>query len=154
MPHVSFPLSMDAVPEQYRIAEPIIQTGYLIDGVIRTWEGPFMEVRSPVCFMEGDLPVPALVGKVPVLTVEEVKTALQAAVGAWDCGRGAWPTMPVAERIGHLEKFAWRMKEQRGPVVKLLMWEIGKTLPDAEKEFDRTVPVSYTHLTLPTIYSV
>jgi glyceraldehyde-3-phosphate dehydrogenase (NADP+) len=31
------------------------------------------------------------------------------------------------------------MKEKRDEVVKLLMWEIGKTLPDAEKEFDRTV---------------
>jgi glyceraldehyde-3-phosphate dehydrogenase (NADP+) len=31
------------------------------------------------------------------------------------------------------------MQEQREEVVKLLMWEIGKTLPDAEKEFDRTV---------------
>ena len=37
------------------------------------------------------------------------------------------------------EAFAYRMKERREDVVKLLMWEIGKTLPDAEKEFDRTV---------------
>lgn len=47
--------------------------------------------------------------------------------------------MTVAGRIRHLEQFAWRMKEQRELVVKLLMWEIGKILPDAEKEFDRTV---------------
>jgi glyceraldehyde-3-phosphate dehydrogenase (NADP+) len=31
------------------------------------------------------------------------------------------------------------MRERRDDVVRLLMWEIGKTLPDAEKEFDRTV---------------
>ena len=31
------------------------------------------------------------------------------------------------------------MQEQRERVVRLLMWEIGKTRPDAEKEFDRTV---------------
>jgi glyceraldehyde-3-phosphate dehydrogenase (NADP+) len=47
--------------------------------------------------------------------------------------------MPVDERIRHVEAFAYRMQEQRDAVVRLLMWEIGKTLPDAEKEFDRTV---------------
>jgi glyceraldehyde-3-phosphate dehydrogenase (NADP+) len=31
------------------------------------------------------------------------------------------------------------MQDQRDAVVRLLMWEIGKTLRDAEKEFDRTV---------------
>lgn len=47
--------------------------------------------------------------------------------------------MSVEERIKHVEAFAHRMKEQRDDVIKLLMWEIGKTLPDAEKEFDRMV---------------
>ena len=31
------------------------------------------------------------------------------------------------------------MQAVRDEVVRLLMWEIGKTLPDAAKEFDRTV---------------
>ena len=31
------------------------------------------------------------------------------------------------------------MKERREEIVKLMMWEIGKTLPDSEKEFDRTI---------------
>jgi glyceraldehyde-3-phosphate dehydrogenase (NADP+) len=47
--------------------------------------------------------------------------------------------MSVAARIEHVQKFAWLMKEQRDEVVKLLMWEIGKTLEDSRKEFDRTV---------------
>ena len=45
----------------------------------------------------------------------------------------------MQERIQHLENFANRMKEVRAEVVKLLMWEIGKSLTDSEKEFDRTV---------------
>jgi glyceraldehyde-3-phosphate dehydrogenase (NADP+) len=45
----------------------------------------------------------------------------------------------VEERIKHIEAFAYRMKEQREEIVKLLMWEIGKALLDAEKEFDRTI---------------
>jgi glyceraldehyde-3-phosphate dehydrogenase (NADP+) len=38
-----------------------------------------------------------------------------------------------------MREFACRMKERRAEVAKLLMWEIGKPLKDAEKEFDRTV---------------
>jgi acyl-CoA reductase-like NAD-dependent aldehyde dehydrogenase len=47
--------------------------------------------------------------------------------------------MSVGERIECLQDFTRRMVAQRAPVVKLIMWEIGKTLADSEKEFDRTV---------------
>jgi glyceraldehyde-3-phosphate dehydrogenase (NADP+) len=69
----------------------------------------------------------------------EALAALDAAVRAYDHGRGLWPTMPVAGRIGHMQEFAWAMKEQRDAVVKVLMWEIGKSLADSRKEFDRTL---------------
>ena len=78
-------------------------------------------------------------GSYPLLTEEQSLEALDAACRAYDHGRGLWPTMSVEERIKHVEAFAYKMKEQREEVVKFLMWEIGKTLPDAEKEFDRTV---------------
>jgi glyceraldehyde-3-phosphate dehydrogenase (NADP+) len=64
---------------------------------------------------------------------------LHAAVKAWDNGRGEWPTMTVQGRIAAVEKFVIRMKQVREEVVKLLMWEIGKSLEDSYKEFDRTV---------------
>jgi len=44
----------------------------------------------------------------------------------------------VTERIEHVEKFLADMRKKRTEVVTLLMWEIGKTLKDSEKEFDRT----------------
>jgi glyceraldehyde-3-phosphate dehydrogenase (NADP+) len=42
-----------------------------------------------------------------------------------------------------MEKFVVQMKTKRAVIVKLLMWEIGKTLADSEKEFDRTVDYIY-----------
>ncbi len=51
--------------------------------------------------------------------------------------------MKVVDRIACMEKFVEQMKTKREEVVKLLMWEIGKTLPDSEKEFDRTVEYIY-----------
>jgi glyceraldehyde-3-phosphate dehydrogenase (NADP+) len=38
-----------------------------------------------------------------------------------------------------MENFVRQIKLTRNEVVKYLMWEIGKSLPDSEKEFDRTV---------------
>jgi glyceraldehyde-3-phosphate dehydrogenase (NADP+) len=42
-----------------------------------------------------------------------------------------------------MDNFVTQMKATRTEVVKLLMWEIGKTLGDSEKEFDRTVEYIY-----------
>jgi len=80
-----------------------------------------------------------IIGSYPLLEEENSLEALDAACTAYDHGRGAWPTMSVEERIRHVEAFAYRMIERRDEVVRLLMWEISKTLPDAEKEFDRTM---------------
>ena len=46
--------------------------------------------------------------------------------------------MSVTQRIEHVENFLAAMRVKRDEVVKLLMWEIGKTLKDSEREFDRT----------------
>ena len=47
--------------------------------------------------------------------------------------------MPVADRIDCMQDFVKQMVAQRRPVSQLIMWEIGKSLADSEKEFDRTV---------------
>jgi len=44
------------------------------------------------------------------------------------------------KRIEHVEIFLGKMKLQRNEMVKLLMWEIGKSLIDSEKNL--TGPVS------------
>ena len=128
----------DEIPSAFQIA-PVHQTTCLIDGVLRTWDGPFGEVFSPICRIEQNTPVPIKLGEHPRMSPEWCRDALDAAVNAYDNGRGTWPTLPVAERIRHVEEFTWRMKEKRAEVVNLLMWEIGKSLADSEKEFDRTV---------------
>ena len=51
--------------------------------------------------------------------------------------------MRVRERLNCLERFADKMKNHREEIVKLLMWEIGKSLNDSQKEFDRTVDYIY-----------
>ncbi len=129
----------EEIPEPFRLGPPINQREVLIDGEIRSWPGPLQEVRSPVCEPGPDGPEPRLLGSYPLLDEATAMEALAAAERAWDDGRGIWPTLSVAERIAHVEEFAFRMKAVREEVVRLLMWEIGKTLPDAEKEFDRTV---------------
>lgn len=134
-----FPRSLDAVPAAMRIDYYGEGARYLMDGVVRTWDGPCQEVRSPVCIQGPDGPQPYALGHYPLMTAEQARTALAAACRAYDHGGGPWPAMSVAERIRHVQAFIPRMEAVRDEVVRLLMWEIGKTLPDARKEFDRTV---------------
>ena len=131
--------SQGSIPERFRLPSPVELRSYLLNGELRRWEGPMQEVFSPVCLRSGDGLSRQMVGRFPVMTEEDAQAVLDAAVNAYDCGRGRWPTMPVADRIACVQQFAYRMKEQRSEVVRLLMWEIGKSLQDSEKEFDRTV---------------
>ena len=132
-----FPAAGD-IPENWRLGNPLEQRDYLVNGELRRWDGPLATVRSPVWLKEADGERQVVLGSAPLLDADTALTALDAAVNAYDKGRGAWPNMRVAERIQHVERFLARMREQRTAVVKLLMWEIGKNLKDSEKEFDRT----------------
>lgn len=127
------------IPGRFAMNFPIVQREYLIHGEIRTWDGPMQNVDSPVCIITPAGVVRKLIGGYPLLTENESLDALRAAVAAYNNGKGEWPTMSVESRIRHIEEFAYRMSRKRDAVVKLLMWEIGKSFPDAEKEFDRTV---------------
>ncbi|OKS88125.1 hypothetical protein RG47T_3589 [Mucilaginibacter polytrichastri] len=84
-----------------------------------------------------------MIGSYPLATEKEANDALEAALSAFDHGRGQWPSMYMQERVDCLEDFLVKMKAKREEVVRLLVWEIGKTVPDAEKEFDRTVEYIY-----------
>jgi len=128
-----------SIPAEVQLIDPIHQTEYLINGELRRWDGPTQESFSSI-YLKGEAGLsPKLIGSFPLLTEKEALEVLDAAVAAYDYGRGPWPTMSVAGRIEHIQDFAYRMKEKRQEVVKLLMWEIGKSLPDSEKEFDRTI---------------
>lgn len=132
-----FPTS-ESIPEPIRIKKAIEQREYLIDGELKIWTGNLNPVLSPVVVKEGIEFKQQIIGSTPLLTTKESLEALDAAVKAYDLGHGVWPTMSVTERIEHVEKFLAAMRTQRSEVVKLLMWEIGKTQKDSEKEFDRT----------------
>ena len=117
---------------------------YLIGGEIREWGGDTVEMKSCLFFgwngagQDGGYVRPSL-GPAPLLDEKEALAALDACCAAWDGGKGEWPTMRVEDRIAAVEAFIGRMKAVRETVVERMMWEIGKTLPDSQKEFDRTV---------------
>jgi glyceraldehyde-3-phosphate dehydrogenase (NADP+) len=133
----------DAIPLDHDFA-PIVGTypngvAYLIDGKVRRWSGETHPVTSPVCLEKDGRIERRLMGSHAALTKEESLVALAAALRAFDQGRGAWPTMKVGARIEAVEAFCAAMAQVRDECVRLLMWEIGKTRPDSEREFDRTV---------------
>jgi glyceraldehyde-3-phosphate dehydrogenase (NADP+) len=127
-----------AIPAAYQLPEKIEQYEYLIDGQLKHWKGEQSPVVSPVFTKTAKGLEQKIIGSTPLLTKEEALVALDAAVKAYDRGHGQWPASTVSERIEHVENFLVRMRAKRTEVVNLLMWEIGKSLKDSEKEFDRT----------------
>jgi glyceraldehyde-3-phosphate dehydrogenase (NADP+) len=135
---LTFPQESD-IPAEFQLLTPIIQREYLIDGELRYWDGALEEARSPIYIQTEAGLVPKVIGSFPLLTETESLQALDAAVKAYSNGRGVWPTMSIADRIDHIQEFAYRMSEKRTLIINLLMWEIGKSYSDSAKEFDRTI---------------
>lgn len=131
------------IPEEFALGEQIDQREFLSNGEMLPWTGQISEVFSPICVKTKDGLQRKRIGSYPVCTEKESMNALDAAVEAYDNGRGAWPTMSVADRIACVEHFTKQMIEKKDIVVKLIMWEIGKSYADSVKEFDRTVEYIY-----------
>ena len=134
-----FPTDAD-IPEDARLPAPIHQRVSLVDGELVPWDGTCKTVLSPVCVRQASGEAEQVaIGSYPVMGETESDAALDAAVRAYDHGRGAWPTMTVGQRIACMQDFIRRMVAERHQIVNLIMWEIGKSLADSQKEFDRTV---------------
>lgn len=126
------------VPSKYRYKKQIIDH-FLADGQLQKWEGDLQEVISPIYLEEEGQLKPQIIAQYADLDGQAALEALEAASKAYDMGRGHWACATMEERIAHVEKFTYKMKEKREEVINLLMWTIGKNLADSTKEFDRTV---------------
>ncbi|WDF68824.1 NADP-dependent glyceraldehyde-3-phosphate dehydrogenase [Sphingobacterium oryzagri] len=135
--------AQEDIPAAYALQEQLDQREFLSNGEMLPWDGQVNEVFSPVCVKTADGLKRTRIGSYPVCTEKESMDALDAAVKAYDSGRGSWPTMSVADRISCVERFTQQMILKKDIVVKLIMWEIGKSYADSIKEFDRTVEYIY-----------
>lgn len=109
---------------------------YLVGGEFKTWRGEQIPVESMIPSAKGEV---TPLGSFPRLSPEAALEVLDGAVKAYDEGLGTWPSMSAEQRIAAVEKCLDLFAKKREEVVHLLLWEIGKTVPDAEKEFDRTI---------------
>jgi glyceraldehyde-3-phosphate dehydrogenase (NADP+) len=125
------------IPEEFKITTLLHQNTYLVNGELKKWTKETMKVYSTISSTENYSPT--LLGSIPAMGESEAIEVTKAAFDAYDNGQGLWPTMKVIDRIKCMQNFVTQMKSTRSEVVKFLMWEIGKSLSDSEKEFDRTV---------------
>ena len=129
----------DKIPAEFRLKSPVFQKEYLVNGELCVWNGAMQEVFSPIWLNTPAGLSQKVLGSYPLLTEREALDALEAAVHAYQSGRGLWPTMPVCERIRCVEEFSEKMQEKKDEITHLLMWEISKSYQESEREFDRTV---------------
>ncbi|WP_293875234.1 NADP-dependent glyceraldehyde-3-phosphate dehydrogenase [Flavobacterium sp.] len=132
---------MNLIPKEFKITNLLHQDTYLGDGQLKKWTGETSEVYSTISSTENY--APTLLGSIPTMGEAAADEVVKSAVAAYDNGQGLWPTMKVIDRIKCMENFVTQMKATRSEVVKYLIWEIGKSLCDSEKEFDRTVEYIY-----------
>ena len=132
---------MNPIPTEFQITNLLHQDTYLVDGQLKKWTGETSDVYSTISSTENY--APTLLGSIPTMGEDVADEVVKSAVAAYDNGQGLWPTMKVIDRIKCMENFVTQMKATRSEVVKYLMWEIGKSLGDSEKEFDRTVEYIY-----------
>ena len=132
---------MKVIPKEFQIKSEIHHSTFLVNGELKEWKGNTTRVTSTISSTENYKPT--TLGSIPDMGETEALEALNAALGAYNQGQGVWPTMKVKDRIECMESFVKKMETKREEVVKLLMWEIGKSLPDSQKEFDRTVEYIY-----------
>jgi glyceraldehyde-3-phosphate dehydrogenase (NADP+) len=132
---------MNAIPEEFQIKTLLNQDTYLVNGELKKWEGQTSAVFSTISSREKY--EPTILGSIPFMGEKEGLEAVDAADAAFNNGQGVWPTMKVADRIKCMTRFVSQMEATREEVVKYLMWEIGKSLSDSQKEFDRTVEYIY-----------
>ena len=132
-------LTEEQIPTAFNLAAEVNQREYLSNGEMLPWTGDVHTVLSPICIKTTNGLERKVIGTYPLCDAKEATAALDAAVAAYNNGRGEWPTMSVAKRIECVEKFTHAIIEKKQEVVKLIMWEIGKTIGDSTKEFDRTI---------------
>ena len=132
---------MNTIPTEFQITSLLHQDTYLVNGELKKWTGETSEVYSTISSTQNY--APTLLGSIPTMGEVAADEVVKSAVAAYDKGQGIWPTMKVIDRIKCMENFVTQMKATRSEVVKYLMWEIGKSLGDSEKEFDRTVEYIY-----------
>tara|TARA_B110000305_G_C19456557_1_gene651334 strand:+ start:212 stop:1807 length:1596 start_codon:yes stop_codon:yes gene_type:complete len=140
------------IPEIFRIEE-LHQDTFLLNGELVQWTGETLAVQSAITIenSKGSSERKVL-GSIPNMQHEDALNALDAAYTAYDNGSGVWPLMKVQDRIDCVEKFVEMMKPTRFEVVKLMMWEIGKSFEDSCNEFDRTI--EYIEDTIFTLYKM
>lgn len=132
----------DEIPEYIRFTETH-QTHILINGELKKWSGPRQLVWSPVYIKNESTYEQAQIGSYPLATNAEALEALDGAINAYKGGRGEWPSMTMQQRIDAINSFTNKMIARRSEIIKLIVWEIGKSVNDATKEFDRTVDYIY-----------
>jgi len=135
----------DFFPSVDSFMPPLVeQTEYLLNGELKKWDGEFKKIYAAVKQKDSDGVLSDIyIGKVPITGLTEAMECLDGVCQAYKNGFGEWPMLSVEQRIGYVENFIAEMLKLRSEIVNLLMWEIGKSEKDSEKEFDRTIKYIY-----------
>ncbi|MCE9671529.1 aldehyde dehydrogenase family protein [Myxococcus stipitatus] len=113
--------AMRAIPEAF---DP---QGRLLSPVAGAWVRPpaWFSARSPV---DGQL-----IAELPQLDARQAAAAVEAAADEFP----AWSARPLSERALAISEAVTLLHQHRDLLIRMLAWDIGKTLPTATNDVDR-----------------
>jgi len=133
-----FPREND-IPARMRPGPSLDQNRILVNGEIVPWKGHRTDVFSPIHIRKSNALARKRIGSFPEMTGRDALQVLEAARSAFSPGNGKWPSLPLSLRVRSAERFLEKLEDQKGNIVKTLMWEIAKPYSELEDEFERTI---------------
>jgi acyl-CoA reductase-like NAD-dependent aldehyde dehydrogenase len=114
---------------QRDVPEAFDDKGRLLASVAGTWQTPadWFAVKSPI---DGKT-----IAEIPFLSAEQADEAVSAAAKE----QASWAAKSLAQRKQIITEGIALLEEHRDTITKVLAWEIGKTMPTAYNDVDRSI---------------
>ncbi len=109
--------------------------------------GAFVDAQATALLDVENPSTGAPISKVPLSTAAEVDRAVQAAAAAFP----AWSATPVARRVQPLFRLAEHLRRDEEALCRVLVEEMGKSLPDARAEMKRAIENVETACAMPLL---
>jgi len=113
------------------------------------WNGSFVPSTSERSLEVENPSTGKVISRVPLSTLEEVRAAVDAAAAAFP----SWRATPVARRVQPLFRLAERLRQEEEALCRILVAEMGKSLPDARAEMKRAIENVEAATAMPMIQS-
>lgn len=128
---------LKSIPKELRITKMIEQESTLLNGKLTKLDTASQDVFSPIAIRTDGVLKPQRLGSYPLMNHQLSIESLESAKSAYHSQ--TWKSKSTEYKISCTQIFVNEFAKYKNEIVKLLMWENGKSYSEAANEFDRTI---------------